>query len=75
MNLPEITEVQRLALKPGDRIVIRADQVLTAQQAAELTQMARVRLRLPKDAPVFVLGKGMSLEVVEGLSGGRNGLA
>jgi hypothetical protein len=68
MNLPEITEVQRLTLKPGDRIVIRADQVLTNQQAHELTQMARVRLRLPEDAPLFVLGKGMSLEVVDGLA-------
>jgi hypothetical protein len=67
VNLPEITEVQRLTIKPGDRLVIRADQVLTAESASRLTQMARARLQLPEDVPVFVLGLGMSLEVVEGL--------
>jgi hypothetical protein len=66
-DLPEITEVQRLTLKPGDRLVIRADEVLSAETAARLTEMARARLSLPADAPVFVLGRGMSLEVVEGL--------
>ena len=70
-GLPEITDVQRLVLKPGDRLVIRAGQVLTAQQAADLTQMARARLQLPEDAPVFVLGQGMNLEVVEGFHSSR----
>ncbi len=67
-ELPEITEVQRLVLKPGDRLVIRADEVLSAATAARLTEMARERLNLDADVPVFVLGQGMSLEVVEGIA-------
>ena len=66
-ELPEITEVQRLTLKPGDRLVIRSDEVLSAETAARLTEIARARLGLDADVPVFVLGQGMILEVVEGL--------
>jgi hypothetical protein len=64
-ELPEITEVQRLTLKPGDRLVIRADEVLSAATAERLTEIARIRLGLGDDFPVFVLGQGMSLEVLE----------
>jgi hypothetical protein len=65
--LPEITEVQRLTWKPGDRIVVRTEDVLTARQASDMQEIIRARLALPDDVRFIVLGRGMSLEVIEGL--------
>jgi hypothetical protein len=67
MNLPEITEVQRLTLKPGDRLLIRTDEKIRADTAAYLLERVRHRLDLPDDVHVVVLDSGMSMEVVEGL--------
>jgi hypothetical protein len=67
VNLPEITDVQRLTVKPGDRLVIRAAAKLDAATAAHLLERVRVGLGLPDDVHVVVLDSGMSVEVVEGL--------
>lgn len=63
----EITDVQRLTLKPGDRLIIRTGQKLDAATAAHVIEMIRARLGVPDDAYVVVLDNGMSAEVVEGL--------
>ena len=67
MMLPEITEVQRLTVKPGDRLVLRTDAKLAADTAAYLLERVRHRLDLPDDVRVVILDSGMSLEVAEGL--------
>jgi hypothetical protein len=66
-QLPEITEVQRLTVKPGDRLIIRTDAKLSAQTAEYLLERVRHRLDLPDGVRVVVLDSGMSMEVVEGL--------
>ncbi len=66
MMLPEITEVQRLTVKPGDRLVLRTDAKLAADTAAYLLERVRHRLDLPDDVRVVILDSGMSVEVVEG---------
>jgi hypothetical protein len=63
----EITEVQRLTLKPGDRLVVRTDERLDAATGARLREVLRARLGIPDDVPFAILDRGMSLEVVEGL--------
>lgn len=68
MDLPEITEVQRLTLKPGDRLIVRTDGKLRAAQAADMLERFRARLGVPDDVQVVILDNGMSAEVVEGLA-------
>ncbi len=68
MNLPEITEVQRLALKPGDSLIVRVPVQLDMATADYVTHKVRAVLRLPDDFPVLVLPDGMSLEVADGLA-------
>jgi hypothetical protein len=63
----EITDVQRLTLKPGDRLIIRTDAKLRADTADYLLEVVRHRLGIPDDVRVMVLDSGMSAEVVEGL--------
>jgi hypothetical protein len=67
VTIPEIAEVQRLTLKPGDRLIVRTDAKLSAQTAANLLERVRARLGIPDDVHVVVLDSGMSVEVVEGL--------
>lgn len=65
-GLPEITEVKRLAIRPGDRIIVRLDDDL--YDDADLDEIER-RLAdmldgLPYVPPVIVLGPGIDLEVI-----------
>jgi hypothetical protein len=63
-ELPEITEVQRITLKPGDRLAVRSASRLTPDTARRIKEV--VEATWP-GVPVLVLDDGMSLEVVEGL--------
>jgi hypothetical protein len=67
VNLPEITAVERLTLKPGDRLILRTDEKLTAEQFYQLREIVRANLDIPDDVPLLILPRGMSVEVVEGL--------
>lgn len=67
MNLPEITDVQRLILKPGDRLIVRTGAKLDTATAARMLEVVRARLGLPDDVRVVILDSGMSMEVVEDL--------
>jgi hypothetical protein len=60
---PEITEAQRLTLKPGDVLVLHVKGRLSDEQVA----MIRSRLLhfLPDGVQAMVLDQGTSLEVVE----------
>jgi|HubBroStandDraft_6_1064221.scaffolds.fasta_scaffold00062_46 hypothetical protein len=66
-QLPEITEIQRLTVKPGDRLIIRTDEKLSYAQARRLAEVVRERLGVRSDVRVAVLANGMSMEVAEGL--------
>jgi len=55
--------VQRLTLKPGDRLAIQVDRPLTSQMAQRIR--AIVEQEYP-GVPVLILDEGMSLKVVEG---------
>jgi hypothetical protein len=63
-ELPEVTEVQRLRLEPGDRLVVRADRELTQHQTETIPSRVRAALHLPDDFPVMVIPAGFSVEVV-----------
>jgi hypothetical protein len=61
-GLPEITEVQRVTLKPGDRLAVRVAGRITPQQADMIRQ--RVMATWP-GVPVLILDDSASLEVIE----------
>lgn len=65
MNLPEITEVQRLIVKPGDRIIVRTEARLDMATVDYMKRHVRASLGLADDFPVLILGDGMSLEVAD----------
>lgn len=60
----EITEVERLALQPGDRLIVHVEQLVSAADADRIAQIVRARLALPDDTPVLVTGAGVSVAVV-----------
>ncbi len=64
-DLPEITEVQRLTVKPGDRLIVRTDEKLSPETVAALRKHLHSWLGLPDDVRVLILDGGASLEVVE----------
>ena len=61
-ELPEITEVQRVTLKPGDRLVVRVAERLDPEQALRIRRRAEA---LWPGVPVLVLDRGVTLEVAE----------
>jgi hypothetical protein len=63
-GLPEITEVQRLRLEPGDRLVIRCESRLDMATGQRIKEHARAALKLGDDFPVMVLGDGIDVDVV-----------
>lgn len=71
----EITDVQRLTLKPGDRLVVRTGEKLSPEVAATLREHLHGWLGLPDDVRIVVLDSGVSLEVVEGLDAEQDGHA
>jgi hypothetical protein len=61
VKLTLAAEVQRLELRPGDKLALTVDSLLTYEQAVALKK--RLEDVFPGHACV-VLGRGMSLEVV-----------
>ena len=66
LKIPEITEVARLEIRPGDRLIVRADTSMTPSQADYVKQRLREYLHLPDDFPIAVLDNRMDLQVVAG---------
>lgn len=60
MDLPEITEVKRLTLRPGDSLAIRLDREPTDCEAHEIA----TQVRELTGVPVIVLPPGMDVEVI-----------
>lgn len=62
-KLPEVTDIQRLTIRLGDRVIVRCPERLSNEQADVVVARVRAVLRLPDDISVLVLPEGMSLEV------------
>ena len=63
MDLPEVVEVQRLALQPGDRLVVRTNwPELSQQQAYEIRR--EIGKVVGGNVPVLILPRDWSVEVV-----------
>lgn len=61
-ELPEITEIKRLNLRPGDRLVVRLDR---DPDMAEADQIKRVgQAAVGEDIPVLVCPPWADLEVL-----------
>jgi hypothetical protein len=64
-NLPEIHEIGKLTLAPGDILVLRNHEIeIDKDQAAEIKEHVRRVLQLPADFPFLVLGRDWSVETV-----------
>jgi hypothetical protein len=61
-ELPEITEVERLTLRPGDRLAVHVDAEIDAETAAYI--QLRVQAVLGVEFPVIVLSRGFGLKVL-----------
>jgi hypothetical protein len=65
VELPEVTEIQRWEIRPGDKLILRTDrQVVDQEQAAMLQERVRAILHLPPDVDVLILGPEWRAEVV-----------
>lgn len=67
MTLPEVQEVRRWQIQPGDRLIIRTDAFeLTPEIAAELQVRVREVLRIPDEVPIAILARNWDVEVGSG---------
>jgi hypothetical protein len=65
-DLPQITEIQRLRLGPGDHLVLKLDtRKLTEHDVAQVTRMVRDTLRIGSEVAVLVLGSHSDLTVLQ----------
>lgn len=69
IELPEITDVERLTLRPGDSLAIRFPGMISEQQAERVIARVRAALRLDGSVPVLVLPAGASAQVIEAPEG------
>lgn len=65
MSLPEITDAERLTLRPGDALVIRFQQRIRSDDAKAIEERVRVILRLEDSTPVLILDGDARVEVME----------
>lgn len=64
MEIPEITEISRLAIQPGDRIIVRVDSRLTEAQAFDIKERIVRRLELPDSVRLIVVPRNMEFQIV-----------
>lgn len=67
MDIPEITEVQRMRLEPGDKLIVRIEARVDMATADVIKKHIRGVLGLAEDFPVLVLDRGANVEVVSSL--------
>lgn len=66
-GIPEVAEVRRLVIRPGDKLVLRLDHLVDESQWENLVR--RLRAALGDDVPVLVLEPGADLEVISSADG------
>ena len=67
MDLPDVAKVERLSLRPGDRLVLTTDHKLDGYEFHKLTEQVREWARdlgLPEGS-ILILEAGLSLQVLE----------
>lgn len=64
MNIPEIDEVRRATIRPGDRVILRAAMQIDMATAASAVQRFRQALQLGDDVCVVIIAPGMDVEIV-----------
>lgn len=65
MGLPEVTEVKRLTIRPGDSLVVRLEYDPQVDEVDEIvTGVRRALGALDYVPPVLVLGPRMDVEVI-----------
>ena len=58
MDLPEIHEISKLRLEPGDILIVRNTEIeLNSKMEDEISRRVRELLRLSRDFPILVLGR------------------
>lgn len=66
MDLPEITEVKRLAVRPGDRLVVKLDRDPTPDEADRIAGILRDLFEDEDYVPaILVVPAGTDVEVIE----------
>lgn len=63
-DLPKITEVQRYAYRPGDRLLVRVEREPSDYQAVKVRERVREILQLGDDVPILVNGPRSGVEVL-----------
>ena len=63
MNLPEVAKVERLSLRPGDRLVLSFDCRVSDEESDAILAEARA-WGLPEGTKVIILDRGQSLQVL-----------
>lgn len=67
MELPDVAKVERLGLRPGDRLVLTVDHMLQDDEYSQLASLMKKwthGLGLPENG-VLILEPGASLQVLE----------
>jgi hypothetical protein len=64
-RLPDITDVQRLELRPGDRLIVRLEHAPTPSEVRRVCAIVRQLLEAPQ-LPVLVLGPHETVKVLHG---------
>jgi hypothetical protein len=62
MKLPEITEIRRLTVRPGDRLVVSLECEPTDDEVDELSR--RLPAVLGTDVPIVILPPSMDITVI-----------
>ena len=65
-TLPEVSEIRRWSIQPGDRLIVRCEGHVTPAQAETLRVRMRVFLQLPDDFPLVIVDGGVTVEVASG---------
>jgi hypothetical protein len=63
MEFPDVAKIERLSLRPGDRLVLSVDHLLDDAELAGLREGVRA-WGLPEGS-VIILEAGLSLQVLE----------
>jgi len=65
MHIPDITEVQRLRLEPGDKLVVHLNTSHLEEATAQaVREQVRDALALAAGFPVMILARGVQVEVL-----------
>jgi hypothetical protein len=69
MEFPDVAKVERLSLRPGDRLVLTVDHQLDEEEFGQLAKRMNAWLRsagVPEaEGRVLILEAGVSLQVLE----------